>query len=81
MFKKLNKKCRRIERVNLSTLPETWIVTQQYNKVKFILASSFVTMARHLLINRSKKTIYSSYANCNDSWFFFEGQDSTKAYS
>lgn len=63
-----------------STVGGMWFVTALNNKRKQKMSAVGNGVAQVLLINPDKKRIYSSYANCNDSWFFFEGQDSNRAH-
>lgn len=80
MFQNLNK-IRRISERESSRVcgPDMCnALTLQY---KISIRPGSVMLARQLLIVFGKKRIYSSYANCNDSWFFFEGRDSIRAHS
>ncbi len=76
---KFEQKSSRFERSDQSTSFELQIITILYNKTKLLLQTIGNGMAQQLLVSQGKKRIYSSYANCNDSWFFFEGHDSTRA--
>ena len=54
-----------------TTVADVWSVTILNNKQKMTISAYGNGVAQQLLISNDKKRIYSSYANCNDSWFFF----------
>jgi hypothetical protein len=68
---KFGQKCPCFEGSDQSTFVEMWMISWLYNKIKLILSAFCSKMAQQLLLLQGKKRIYSSYANCIDSWFFF----------